>query len=100
MIQPYAPAEIQAMLKVCELDYQQGAKFLASRNRAIILILLDSGLRLTELSSMKVTDIDTNSGWIKVQGKGGKERSGRNQFYLQNYSCFTIASRPTSATVL
>jgi site-specific recombinase XerD len=74
VIQLSAPAEIQAMLKVCELDYQQGARLLASRNRARILILLDSGLRLTELSSMKVTDIDTSNGWIKVQGKGGKER--------------------------
>jgi site-specific recombinase XerD len=23
---------------------------------------------------MKFTDIDTNNGWIKIQGKGGKER--------------------------
>ena len=31
VIQPYAPAEIQAMLKVCELDYQQRVPFCSPR---------------------------------------------------------------------
>ena len=60
------------MLKVCDMDYQRGAKFLASRDRAILLVLLDSGLRLAELSSMKLSDIDRHKSWIKVRGKGDK----------------------------
>ncbi len=74
VIEPYTREEIQAMLEVCDLDYQQGAKFLASRNRAVILTLIDSGLRLSELAGMKLADINPQSGWIRVRGKGNKER--------------------------
>jgi site-specific recombinase XerD len=62
------------MLAVCDWDYGHGGKFLGSRNRAIILILLDTGVRLSELTGMKITDIDDDTGFVKVMGKGGKER--------------------------
>jgi len=74
VIQPYSSEQIKKMLQVCEFDCQHNAKFLGSRDRAIILILLDSGLRLSELANMKLQDIDTDRGWIKVTGKGNKER--------------------------
>jgi integrase/recombinase XerC len=44
------------------------------RNRARVLALLDTGLRAHELLSLKVGDVDTASGMVKVSGKGGKER--------------------------
>jgi len=62
------------MLAVCDYDYAHNAKFLASRNRAIILVLLDTGARLSELVSIKLSDIDNETGYIKVLGKGNKER--------------------------
>jgi site-specific recombinase XerD len=62
VIQPYPPEQIKNMLKVCDYDYQHNAKFLGSRNRAIILMLLDSGLRLSELASIQLQDIDTKRG--------------------------------------
>jgi integrase/recombinase XerC len=62
------------MLQVCDHDYHHNAKFLGSRNRTIILILLDSGLRASELANIKLADIDTERGWIKVLGKGRRER--------------------------
>jgi len=62
------------MLEVCDYDYQHGARFLGSRNRSLILILVDSGLRLSELASLKLQDIDVENGWVKVMGKGNKER--------------------------
>ena len=74
VIQPYSSEQIKKMLQVCEFDCQHNAKFLGSRDRAIILILLDSGLRLSELANIKLQDIDTDRGWIKVTGKGNKER--------------------------
>ncbi len=37
-------------------------------------MLLDTGLRLSELTSIGLQDIDTESGWIRVTGKGAKER--------------------------
>lgn len=74
VIQPYAAEEIARMVAVCDYDYQHNAKFLGSRNRAIILILLDTGLRVSEIANIGLEDIDTERGWIKVRGKGDKER--------------------------
>lgn len=62
------------MLQVCDYDYQHNAKSLGSRNKAIILVLFDSGLRLSELTSVKLKDLDMERGWVKVIGKGGKDR--------------------------
>jgi len=74
VITPYTTEEIKRMLAMCDYDYAHNAKFLASRNRAIILVLLDTGVRLSELISMKFSDIDSETGYIKVLGKGNKER--------------------------
>ena len=74
VIQPYAAEEIARMLAVCDYDYQHNARFLGSRNRAIILMLLDAGLRVSEIANIALEDIDTERGWIKVRGKGDKER--------------------------
>lgn len=45
-----------------------------ARNRLIVYLLLDSGIRLSELVNIKVNDIDFNDRSIKVFGKGSKER--------------------------
>lgn len=44
------------------------------RDRAIVELLYNTGLRLAEVSSLKRGDIDFGSGEIKVLGKGNKER--------------------------
>lgn len=77
MIQPYSMKQIKEMLSVCDYDFRHNAKFLASRNKAIILVLLDTGLRVGELSGMMLTDIDREQGRITVVGKGAKERAVR-----------------------
>lgn len=74
VIQPYSKEDILKLLSVCDLDFKNDAKFLSSRNKAIILMLFDSGLRVSELANIKLEDIDTERGWIKVKGKGAKER--------------------------
>lgn len=74
VIRPYSLDQIRKLLAVCDHDYECNAKFIGSRNKAIILILLDSGLRLSELANIKLTDIDKEKGWIRVMGKGAKER--------------------------
>jgi site-specific recombinase XerD len=74
VIKPYTREEISRMLAVCDKDYENNAKFLGSRNRAIILVLLDSGVRLSELTGMKLQDLNTTNGNIRVMGKGSKER--------------------------
>lgn len=48
--------------------------FRGLRDKAIVLMLLDTGLRLSELSGIQLADVNTESGLIKVFGKGQKER--------------------------
>jgi integrase/recombinase XerD len=53
----------------------------ASRLNAIMMVLLDTGLRMTELLDAKIEDVDLEQGRIKIMGKGAKERFvyfGRN----------------------
>lgn len=47
---------------------------LGTRNRAFICLLLDSGLRLSEAITLKTEDINFEKGYIKIKGKGRKER--------------------------
>jgi integrase/recombinase XerD len=44
------------------------------RDEAMLELLYSSGLRVTELVSLKVSDVNFESGFLRVVGKGGKER--------------------------
>jgi integrase/recombinase XerD len=44
------------------------------RDYTIILLLLDTGLRVSELAGLKLVDLNLNNRTIKVNGKGAKER--------------------------
>ena len=44
------------------------------RNKAMIELMYSSGLRVSELINLKITDIDLNLEIIKIFGKGSKER--------------------------
>jgi site-specific recombinase XerD len=46
----------------------------ASRDQAMITLLLDSGIRLAELTALRVRDIDLVEGRCLVQGKGARKR--------------------------
>ena len=62
------------MIEVCEHDCKNNTQLIGRRNKAIILMLLDTGLRASELANIKLDDIDSERGWLKVEGKGVKER--------------------------
>ena len=51
-----------------------GEKPLELRNRALLEILYGSGIRLSECSNLKMSDIDLDSEVMLVHGKGNKER--------------------------
>ena len=74
VVQPYSNKDIMKLIDVCDYDYRNNAKFLGCRNKAIILMFLDTGLRASELANIKLDEIDSERGWIKVKGKGAKER--------------------------
>lgn len=44
------------------------------RDRAILELLYSSGLRVSELTSLNIGELDVASGMVRVTGKGGKER--------------------------
>ncbi len=48
-----------------------------ARNKAIVLILVDCGLRVSELANLTIDDIDFERGLIQVMGKGSKQRLAR-----------------------
>lgn len=44
------------------------------RNRAILCLFLDTGIRADELCKIKISDINFTNNYIKITGKGSKER--------------------------
>lgn len=56
------------------IDEFDGNTLIGARNRAIILMLLDTGIRLSECSNLTLADINLDTGLIRVWGKGGKQR--------------------------
>lgn len=50
------------------------ALLLAHRNKAIIETLYSCGLRVSELISLKISDLFFDEGFIKITGKGNKQR--------------------------
>jgi len=56
------------------IDLPQGDGFLVIRDRAMLELFYNTGLRISELVSLKVRDIDLVTQTLKVLGKGNKER--------------------------
>lgn len=50
------------------------ASFRSWRDKAIAGLMLTSGLRSAEVLALEVTDVDIGRGWVRVWGKGAKER--------------------------
>lgn len=68
--------EFERMLKACAPLHEFGpmADCNAARNRAILWLLWDTGIRLAELCNLRLSDLDRSRGVIVVHGKGDKER--------------------------
>jgi integrase/recombinase XerC len=45
-----------------------------ARDRAIFEVLYGCGIRVSELAGLNLEDIDRSQGWLRVRGKGRKER--------------------------
>ena len=61
--------EIRSMLETIDLSEPQG-----TRNRAMLETLYACGLRVTELTTLRLSNLFPDIGFIKVIGKGNKER--------------------------
>ena len=56
------------------LSAPQGTTFQSLRDRAILEVLYSTGLRVSELTSLNVADIDITGEILKARGKGRRER--------------------------
>lgn len=56
------------------LEIPQRGNPLGLRDRAILELLYSSGLRVGELTSLNLNDLDLGGGMVRVMGKGRKER--------------------------
>lgn len=61
--------EIDALINAIDLSKPEG-----ERNRAILETLYGCGLRVSELTNLKLSDLFFDEGFIKVTGKGDKQR--------------------------
>ena len=64
-----APHEVEALLAAPDATVPQG-----QRDQAILEVLYASGLRVSELVSLNLSNLDLRHGELRVWGKGGKER--------------------------
>lgn len=63
------PDEVQALVDAPDADTPIGM-----RDKAVLETLYASGVRVSELASLNVKDFSLHDDFIKVKGKGGKER--------------------------
>lgn len=61
--------EIEQLLAAIDLSKPEG-----TRNRAMLETLYSSGLRVSELIELKISNVHEDIGFLKVVGKGSKER--------------------------
>lgn len=72
--------EINKLIAAVDLTKAEG-----ERNRAIIETLYSCGLRVSELTHLRISDLFFNEGFIKVTGKGDKERFVPINSYTQKF---------------
>ena len=102
-IQPYNQQEVRALLSALaqSREYRRPGKRTcahavphAERNRALILLLLDTGIRASELCGIRLHHLDKRNQRIFIFGKGSRERhvpfSARTGQALWRY----LATRP------
>ncbi len=69
IVETFTDDQIQRLLGAVDIKEVNGF-----RDLCIMLLLLDTGIRLTELINLEIPDLDLERGEIKIRGKGGKER--------------------------
>jgi len=66
---PLGVDEVRRLVEAPDLSTPSGL-----RDRAVLELLYGAGLRVSELTGLDVDDLDLDDGFVRVLGKGGKER--------------------------
>jgi len=97
LIQTITTEEFEKLLLACAPPHETGpfAERAAVRNRAILWLLYDTGIRVSELIHLRVGDLERKKGVVTVLGKGAKERRvALGQNCLRNLSYYLDKHRP------
>ena len=75
--QAVEPEAFVRLLRACQLTGSPGGQNagMTARNRAILWLLLDTGLQVSELCGLRLTDVDRAGGTVTVRGKRGHLRT-------------------------
>ncbi|MBI4056882.1 MAG: site-specific tyrosine recombinase XerD [Elusimicrobia bacterium] len=75
---PHLPEKVPQTLDIAEvqklLDAVSGEDFRHLRTRAILELLYATGMRVSEVLGLRPESISLEQGWVRVFGKGAKER--------------------------
>ena len=74
-IPTFTPEEVEMLLAACEADRKhspQLRKALTARNRAMVSVLVDTGIRRSELAGLRLGDVDRDLRVLLVHRKGNK----------------------------
>lgn len=75
---PKVPARLPEVISIDDADRLLSQPFppgpVGYRDRAVLEVLYGSGLRVSELTGLNLLDVDLDAGFLRVSGKGGKER--------------------------
>jgi integrase/recombinase XerD len=88
IIQTFSPDQIEALFKACDLE---DSEHLQIRDRAIVAVLLDTGIRASELLGLRLCDVSLSAkeSYLRVFGKGDKwgevGLGERSRKYLRKY---------------
>ncbi|HYU71130.1 MAG TPA: tyrosine-type recombinase/integrase [Ktedonobacteraceae bacterium] len=99
LIQTITTDEFEQLLLACAPPNETGsfAERAAVRNRAILWLLYDTGIRVSELINLRLDDLDRKKGVVTVLGKGSKERRiALGQNCLRNLSYYLDKHRPNA----
>jgi integrase/recombinase XerD len=66
--------DIDKLIASIDLGYTYNGVNLGERNRAILETLYSCGLRVSELIDLKISDLFFDEGFLKITGKGNKQR--------------------------
>jgi len=81
-----------------------GGKFTALRDHAMFELMYATGMRVSELTNLRMGQVDLVGGWVRVMGKGSKERivpfGPRSAGVLGRYLAARAAKFPAAADIV
>lgn len=69
VIIPLSDTEVKELI-----SYYDNFTYLNCRNKTMLMLMLDCGLRLSEVVNLKISDLDLKNNYLIINGKGSKQR--------------------------